>query len=101
MAAAEAEDAQYDLVILDLTVPGGMGGKETVPHLRPLNPDLAIVVTSGYADNGVLSDYTKYGFDGVLPKPFSIADLRVTIEQTLVRRQLPAKAARGPGRELN
>lgn len=92
VAAAEAAGTPYDLVILDLTVPGGMGGKETVPHLRALNPDLAIVVTSGYADNGVLSDYTKYGFDGVLPKPFSIAELRVTIEQTLVRRQLPARA---------
>lgn len=93
IAAAEAEGTPYDLVILDLTVPGGMGGKETVPHLRALNPDLAIVVTSGYADNGVLSDYTKYGFDGVLPKPFSIADLRVTIEQTLVRRQVPDRTA--------
>lgn len=89
VAAAEAEGSPYDLVILDLTVPGGMGGKETVPHLRALNPDLAIVVTSGYADNGVLSDYTKYGFDGVLPKPFSIADLNVTIEHTLTRRQRP------------
>jgi PAS domain S-box-containing protein len=98
VAAAEAQGAQYDLIILDLTVPGGMGGKETVPHLRALNPDLAIVVTSGYADNGVLSDYSKYGFDGVLPKPFSIADLRVTIEQTLVRRGLPSKAALGTDR---
>jgi PAS domain S-box-containing protein len=94
VAAAEAAGTQYDLIILDLTVPGGMGGKETVPHLRALNPNLAIVVTSGYADNGVLSDYATYGFDGVLPKPFSIADLRVTIEQTLVRRQLPIAMAR-------
>ncbi|HYE87082.1 MAG TPA: ATP-binding protein [Vicinamibacterales bacterium] len=87
MAAAEAAGAPFDVVILDLTVPGGMGGKETVPHIRALNADLPVLVTSGYADNGVLSDYARHGFDGVLPKPFSIPDLRIAIEQASVRRR--------------
>jgi PAS domain S-box-containing protein len=87
LAAAEAAGQPFDLVILDLTVPGGMGGKETVPHVRALRPDIPILVTSGYADNTVLAEYAKYGFDGVLPKPFTIPDLRVAIEEVGIRRR--------------
>jgi len=71
----------FDLVILDLTVPGGMGGRDTVPHIRQIRQDVPVVVTSGYADDSVLAHYGEYGFDGVLPKPFGISDLRRALEQ--------------------
>jgi CheY-like chemotaxis protein len=78
----DAEATQpFDLVILDLTVPGGMGGRDTVPHIRQIRHDVPVVVTSGYADDSVLAHYGEYGFDGVLPKPFGIADLRKALEQ--------------------
>jgi two-component system cell cycle sensor histidine kinase/response regulator CckA len=75
------------MVILDLTVPGGMGGQETVPHLRRVRPDIPVLVMSGYADNSVLADHSRHGFDGVLPKPFAIPDLRTAIEEVTARRR--------------
>jgi PAS domain S-box-containing protein len=79
--AAEAFGRPFDMVILDLTVPGGMGGREAVLHIRQVRGDVPVVVTSGYADDSVLAHYGEYGFDGVLPKPFGIPDLRRALEQ--------------------
>lgn len=79
--AAEADGLPFDVVILDLTVPGGMGGREAVPHIRKIRTDVPVVVTSGYADDSVLARFGDYGFDGVLPKPFAIPDLRRAIEE--------------------
>ena len=91
---ADAAGEPFDLVILDLTVPGGMGGQETITHVRAIRPDVPVIVTSGYADNSVLSNYVKYGFDGVLPKPFTIPDLRTAIQNAVVkRRSQPARVA--------
>ena len=79
--AAESRGEPFDVVILDLTVPGGMGGLEAVAHIREIRPDVAVVVTSGYADDSVLARFGDYGFDGVLPKPFAIPDLRRALEE--------------------
>jgi PAS domain S-box-containing protein len=70
------EGTPFDLVILDLTVPGGMGGAEAAAGIRAIHPDATIFVTSGYADGDVLARHRDYGFDGVLPKPFTLPDLR-------------------------
>ncbi|MGE0864640.1 MAG: ATP-binding protein [Vicinamibacterales bacterium] len=86
MREAERNGQPFDLVILDLTVPGGMGGQETVPHLRQMRADIPVLVMSGYADNSVLADHGRHGFDGVLPKPFAIPDLRTAVEQVNARR---------------
>jgi PAS domain S-box-containing protein len=74
--AAEKRGAPFDVVILDLTVPGGMGGAEAVQHIRKMRRDVLVFVTSGYADDAVLARFREYGFDGVLPKPFAVTDLR-------------------------
>ncbi|HVZ21978.1 MAG TPA: ATP-binding protein [Vicinamibacterales bacterium] len=73
--AAEACGEPFDAVILDLTVPGGMGGGDAVAYIKGLRADVPVLVTSGYADDSVLSRYGEHGFDGVLPKPFALAEL--------------------------
>lgn len=78
--SAEARGEPYDIVILDLTVPGGMGGAEAVPHIRNLRPDVTVFVTSGYTDDSVLARFRDYGFDGMLAKPFAVSDLRRMLE---------------------
>jgi len=66
---------EFDLVILDLTIKGGLGGKETVQRLRALSPDVKIIAASGYSHDPVLSNYEQYGFNGILIKPFTIEEL--------------------------
>jgi CheY-like chemotaxis protein/two-component sensor histidine kinase len=72
---ADAQSEPFDTVILDLTVPGGLGGRDTLPQIRAVRPDVRVLATSGYADDPVLANYREYGFDGVLPKPFTLAEL--------------------------
>ena len=90
---AESRGEPFDAVILDLTVPGGMGGGEAVPHIKDIRPDVPVVVTSGYADDSVLARFRDYGFDGVLPKPFAIPDLRRALEEA----DATARAGRAAG----
>lgn len=78
--AADARGEPFDIVILDLTVPGGMGGAEAAPHIRNLRSGVSVFVTSGYAEDAVLARFRDYGFDGVLPKPFGVSDLRRVLE---------------------
>jgi serine/threonine protein kinase len=60
----------YDLVILDLTIPGGMCGRETMMHLRRLDPQILAIVSSGYRDDPVMKDSASYGFTAALAKPY-------------------------------
>ncbi len=65
----------FDLVILDLTVPGGMGGARTIPGLLKIDPDVKAVVSSGYSNDSIMACYEDYGFCGVIPKPFTKTQL--------------------------
>jgi len=65
----------FDVVILDLTVPGGLGGLETINRLMEIDPWVKAVVCSGYSDSPVLANYRDYGFCGVLCKPFQLEEL--------------------------
>ena len=82
--AAMATDRPYDAVILDLTVRGGMGGKEAIRNLITMDPEVKGIVASGYSDDPVMEDYQKYGFKGVVVKPFSIYELSEKLNQVLV-----------------
>jgi two-component system, cell cycle sensor histidine kinase and response regulator CckA len=80
---ARQEGRPYALVILDLTVPGGMGGRQAMDQLLKLDPAVRAIVSSGYSNDLVLSDYQAYGFRGMVSKPYEIADLAHTIERVL------------------
>ncbi len=80
---AQKEGQPFDLVIMDLTVPGGMGGKEAIAHLRQLDPLVKTVVSSGYANDPIMANFSEYGFCGVAPKPFSLRDLSELLQKIL------------------
>jgi len=75
---AHARDSghPFDVVILDLTIKGGMGGKQTIEELLKINPNVKAIVASGYSDDPVISNYKKYGFCASLPKPSSKDKMR-------------------------
>jgi signal transduction histidine kinase/ActR/RegA family two-component response regulator len=82
-AAAREAGQPFALVILDLTIPGGMGGRQAVEQLRKLDPDVKAIVSSGYSNDLVLSNYQAHGFQGMVSKPYEIADLVLTVERVL------------------
>ena len=82
----------YDAVILDMTVPGGIGGLETLEHLRRLDSNVRAIVCSGYSNDPVMADYRKYGFCGVLPKPFRPKELGYIIKQVLQDNVVPVNS---------
>ncbi|MBN1981595.1 MAG: response regulator [Chitinivibrionales bacterium] len=73
-------DEPFDLVILDMTVPYGMGGIEATCKLRLLNREVKVVITSGFSHDPIMDNYAEYGFAGAIKKPFDMADLNHTIQ---------------------
>ncbi len=73
----------FDVVILDLTVPGSMGGKEAISRLYEMDPTVKAIVTSGYSEDIILSNYQDYGFSGVLKKPFDFKSLVSEINRVI------------------
>ena len=65
----------FKAVIMDLTIPGGMGGAETLRKLQEIDPDVKGIVSSGYSNDPVMAEYKKYGFAGVVAKPYRVRDL--------------------------
>ena len=73
----------FDVVILDLTIKGGMGGKETFEALRRIDPGINAIVSSGYSGDSLMSEYRDFGFKGVLRKPYTIEELSGTLDSIL------------------
>ncbi len=73
----------FDAVIVDLTVPGGMGGHETVQRLRALDPGVRAVVSSGYSNDPILANFRAHGFSGVIAKPYQMAELARVLEDVM------------------
>ncbi len=73
----------FDAVVLDLTVPGGMGGRETIQHLLKIDSEVKAIVASGYSNDDVLANYQRYGFSACLSKPFLMNELRETLLDVL------------------
>ena len=66
--AAQRSGQPFDAVILDLTVPGGMGGKETLARLLEIDPKVKAIASSGYSDDPIMADFHKYGFSAIIEK---------------------------------
>lgn len=73
----------YDAVIMDLTVPGGVGGKEAIRKLIAIDSRVKAIVSSGYSNDEVMANYTKYGFRGVVVKPFKLEELSHVLDQVV------------------
>ena len=80
---AEQSVRPFDAVIMDLTVPGGMGGKEAVRKLAEIDPEVKAIVSSGYSDDPVMADFRKYGFSNVVAKPYNIKELGDALYEVL------------------
>jgi PAS domain S-box-containing protein len=76
----------FDAVILDLTVPGGMGGREAVTKLRQIDPEAKVIVSSGYSNDDIMANYKEYGFSGVVPKPYNLVQLGDAVGKLLSRK---------------
>ncbi|HUI91925.1 MAG TPA: PAS domain S-box protein [Chitinivibrionales bacterium] len=73
----------FDVVVMDLTVPGGMGGKETVQKILELDPKAKVIVSSGYSNDPIMANFRDYGFCGVIAKPFNIDEFLSVIQKTI------------------
>ena len=76
---ARAEGRPFDLLILDLTVPGRMGGREVLTTLRGEDPGVHAIVSSGYAHDPIANHYAQHGFAGVLNKPYRLDELAAVL----------------------
>jgi PAS domain S-box-containing protein len=74
---------RFDLVILDLTLPGGMGGKEALKRLIEIDPTVNAIVSSGYATDATMSRYQDFGFRGVIAKPYEAAELGQIVHEVI------------------
>ncbi|MEA3421960.1 MAG: ATP-binding protein, partial [Acidobacteriota bacterium] len=73
----------FDIVIMDLTIPGGMGGKEAVNKLLAIDPKAKVIVSSGYSIDPIIANYNKYGFKGKIVKPFKIETLKTEVYKVI------------------
>ena len=73
----------FDAIILDLTVPGGMGGSAAISEILRIDPGAVAIVSSGYADDEVMANYEKYGFRGIVCKPYSLNTLRTVLHSAI------------------
>jgi CheY-like chemotaxis protein len=77
------EGAPFDLVILDLTIPGGMGGKKTIEKLIALDKNITAIVSSGYSNDMIMASCREFGFKGIIAKPYRIDELARVVEQVM------------------
>ncbi len=82
-ARARTAGEPYAVVILDLTIPGGMGGKQAMEELLKVDPAVKAIVSSGYSNDLVLSNYQAHGFRGMVSKPYDVADFAQVVERVL------------------
>jgi PAS domain S-box-containing protein len=87
--AALAAGRPFDLVVMDLTIPGGMGGKEAISVLLGIDPGVRVIVSSGYSSDLAMADFRKHGFRGMVAKPYDVSELASVIRSVLAERRQP------------
>ena len=78
-----------DLIIMDLTIPGAMGGKDAVQEILKINPDAKVIVASGYSNDPIMANCKDFGFVASVAKPFNLDELNSTITSALKSRTTP------------
>jgi CheY-like chemotaxis protein len=78
---AMESDTPVDLIIMDLTIPGGMGGRETVQKILEIDSEAKAIVASGYSNDPVMANFEDYGFCGSLVKPFQLVELQKVVSE--------------------
>ncbi len=86
---SEKEKKPFDAVIMDLTIRGGMGGKEAIRNLLEAAPDARVIVSSGYSIDPIMAKYREYGFCGVVCKPYNINEISEVITRVLSQQKNP------------
>ena len=77
----------YDAVILDLVVPGGIGGKKTVQMIRNFDANARVIVSSGYSNDPVMKEYARHGFSGMVKKPYKLGQISRALHKVLSGRK--------------
>jgi CheY-like chemotaxis protein len=73
----------FDAVIMDLTIPGSMGGEEAIKELLKIDPDVKAIIASGYSNDPIMTNFSEYGFKGVVEKPFEIYELDEALQKVI------------------
>ncbi|HEY1793163.1 MAG TPA: ATP-binding protein [Opitutaceae bacterium] len=81
--AAKEQGTPFDLIVMDLTIPGGMGGREAISLLRAYDPKVRAIVSSGYSSDLAMADFRKHGFRGMVAKPYDVSELASVIRAVL------------------
>ena len=84
---AMESDKSFDAVIMDLTIPGSMGGEEAIKELLKIDPDAKAIVASGYSNDPIMTNFSEYGFKGVVEKPFEIYELNETLQKVIMGKE--------------
>ena len=82
--SAQESTKPFDAVIIDLIIANGMGGKEAIGKLLEMDPKANAVVSSGYSEDLIMSEYRDYGFKGALAKPYKISELSRVLHEVIV-----------------
>jgi CheY-like chemotaxis protein len=80
---AKQAERPFDCVIMDLTIPEGLGGRETIQKLLEMDPTVTAIVSSGYSNDPIMAAYKDYGFKGVVAKPYRVQDMLKTVREVL------------------
>ena len=82
---AKNDGKPFDLIIMDLTIPGGMGGKDAVKEIHKIDPETKVIVSSGYSNDPVMANFSEYGFCAAMVKPFQMRELMEFVDKTISR----------------
>jgi len=96
---AKESGQPLNAVICDLTIRGGMGGREAIRELIAVDPQVKAIVSSGYSDDPAMADYQKYGFSGVIAKPYKINELSHILQGVIARdrvKEIDPSVSTGP-----
>jgi len=92
---AKESGQPFDVVILDLTVRPGKRGECAIEKLIEIDPDVKAIITSGYSDEAIMSDYRRYGFCRIIAKPYGIEELSETLHKVIKETKKPLSAVFG------